>query len=279
MDIKREQAAARAAPRHSFLVAWLALPAPAPSPTRPPAWPPTRVHVALHPHLPAADGVERDAGVDLHGAHVRPEQVSGAGLIHDAAAAGAARRVRPERVDGLDGAQLALVGLPLVAVEPLVVIGETGGTPAPVVRALAGGVEVAAADAASAVPAPLSAPAPPSSAAASAGSLALHGHATGTIRRVWGGGGGGARRIIDWYDCLSDVIVACAPLSRRGADSAPERGLTSICELCMFLPKLTNMTYFLFLPFSTSAGHFVHMAIAFPPLWIFTQSVVACLLP
>lgn len=155
-------------------------PAPAPAPSRPRPRHSTHARCA---HLPTADGVKGDAGVDLHGAHVRSEQVSGAGLVHDTAAAAAttrdAPRVRPERVDGLDGTQFALVGLSLVACETLVVIGKAAAPAAAIIGTLTGGVEVASANTASAVTTP-GATAPPAS-SSSAGSLTLHGYTAGVM--------------------------------------------------------------------------------------------------
>lgn len=153
------------------------------------------VHVASCTHLAPADGVEGDARVDLHGVNVRPEQIPGAGLVHDAAAAGTAAatrgapRVRPERVDGLDGAQLALVVLSLVALEPLVVVGKAAPAAAAAVGTLAGRVEVASAIPAPAVPASVAAAAPASSSSAppSVGSLTLHGHTAGVKTGARGG--------------------------------------------------------------------------------------------
>ena len=145
------------------------------------------VPVAHCTHLSPSDGVKGDARVDLHGVHVRPKKVSGAGLVHDAAAAAAstrgAPRVGPERVDRLDGAQLALVVLSLVAFETLVVVGEAAPAPAAAAAAvgtLAGGVEVASANPAPAVPTPVAAAPPASSSAPTpAGSLTLHGNTAG----------------------------------------------------------------------------------------------------
>jgi len=220
--------------------------------------------VPFHPHLPAADGVERDAGVDLHGANVRPEQVSGAGLVNDAAAAGAAgaRRFWPERVDGLDGAQLALVGLPLVAVESLIMIGEAAAaaaSAASVVGALAGGVEVAATDAASAVSAPLATSSPPSS-AASAGPLALHGHAAETTSKM-------LRRRARWRTRLvfgGEQIDHCPWQRHHQRFVSPVR---------FFLPQITNrISTSMFRPFWASHGHLPCSDRAFP-LWFVSRSM------